>query len=96
MGVLTRNGLLKALAQGGVNLSVGDAMQHNVPTVDASEKLEDGLTKLQGCECHTLPVTHRGKLVGLVTTENIAEFMLVRSALKGSFDEVDEASLLRA
>ena len=98
VGVLTRNGLLKALAQGGLNVSVGEVMQQNVPIVDSSERLENGLAKLQECECHTLPVTRRGKLVGLVTTENMAEFILVQSALKGSLDEVevDEASLLRA
>jgi Zn-dependent protease/CBS domain-containing protein len=96
VGVLTRNGLLKALAEGGLKVSVGEVMQHNVPIVDASERLEDGLTKLQECECHTLPVTRRGQLVGLVTTDNMAEFMLVQSALKGSLDEVDEAPLLRA
>ena len=94
VGVLTRNQLLKALAQGGLNLSVGEVMQQNVPIVDSSEMLKDGLAKLQECECHTLPVTRRGQLVGLVTTDNMAEFMLVQSALKGSLDEVDEVSLL--
>jgi len=95
VGVLTRNQLLKALAEGGLNMSVGEVMQRNVPIVDSSEMLEDGLTKLQECECHTLPVTRRGQLVGLVTTDNMAEFMLVQSALKGSLDEVDEKVLLR-
>lgn len=65
IGVLTHNQLLKALAQGGLNLSVGEVMQRKVPIVDVSETLEDGLTKLQECECHTLPVTCRGQLVGL-------------------------------
>jgi len=87
VGVLTRNELLKALAQGGQSLSVGEVMQRDVPVVDSSEMLEDGLTKLQECECHTLPVTRRGQLVGLVTTDNMAEFMLVQSALKGSLDQ---------
>jgi len=96
VGVLTRNGLLKALAQGGLDVSVGEVMQHNVPIVESSEMLEDGLAKLQECACHTLPVTRRGQLVGLVTTDNMAEFILVQSALKGSLDQVDARSLLRS
>ena len=76
-------------------MSVGEVMQCSVPIVDSSDMLEDGLTKLQECECHTLPVTRRGQLVGLVTTDNMAEFMLVQSALKGSADEVEEKVLLR-
>ena len=62
VGVLTRNELLKALAQGGQSQSVGEVMQRNVPIIDSSEMLENGLTKLQECECHTLPVTRRGAI----------------------------------
>jgi len=29
-----------------------------------------------------LPVTHLGQLVGLITSENITEFLMIRSALK--------------
>lgn len=95
VGVLTRDQLLKALAQGGQTLSVGEVMHRDVPIVDFSEMLEDGLTKLQECECHTLPVTRRGHLVGLVTTDNMAEFMLVQSALESSPEGVNEKLLLR-
>ncbi|MCI0621530.1 MAG: site-2 protease family protein [Acidobacteria bacterium] len=96
VGVLSRNDLLKALAQEGQSLLVGEAMQRNVPSVDSSEMLEAGLTKLRDCECHTLPVTRRGQLAGLVTTDNMAEFMLVQSALRSSQGHVKAESLLRA
>jgi hypothetical protein len=32
----------------------------------------------------TLPVTHNGTLVGLITSENITEFLMIRSALKAA------------
>jgi Zn-dependent protease/predicted transcriptional regulator len=84
VGVLTRNDLLRALAKEGQNLLVGEVMQRSVPSVESSEMLEAGLTRLQDCECNTLPVTRRGQLVGLITSDNMAEFMLVQSALRSS------------
>jgi hypothetical protein len=36
---------------------------------------------LQECDCHTLPVTRQGKLVGLITADNLGEFLMVQSAL---------------
>ncbi len=32
-------------------------------------------------EPHTLPVMHRGQLVGLVTMEDVGEFLLIQAAL---------------
>ena len=41
------------------------------------------MEKLQADDCSTLPVMHDGRLVGLVTTENLGELMMVRAALQG-------------
>jgi hypothetical protein len=41
------------------------------------------LEKLNECKCHTLLVTRNGKLVGLLTMENLGEFMRVQAAIKG-------------
>jgi Zn-dependent protease/CBS domain-containing protein len=83
-GVLTHDDLLKALAQQGQSLLVSEVMQRNVPSVESSEMMEAGLMRLQDGRCHTLPVTRRGRLVGLMTADNMAEFVLVQSALKGA------------
>jgi hypothetical protein len=41
------------------------------------------MERLQACACHTLPVVHDGRLVGLVTMDNIGEFVMIHAALTG-------------
>jgi hypothetical protein len=36
---------------------------------------------MQARDCHTMPVVRRGQLVGLVTMENVGEFLSVQAAL---------------
>jgi predicted transcriptional regulator len=84
VGILTRSDLLQALAKEGRVLSVGDVMQRDFQVVDSSEMLETGFSRLQSCQCRTLPVTHNGRLVGLVTMDNVGEFISIQSALKAS------------
>jgi Zn-dependent protease/predicted transcriptional regulator len=81
VGILTRGNLLQALARQGKELSVGEVMQEDFQVVDSSEMLETGFARLQNCRCHTLPVTRHGRLVGLVTTDNLGEFMMIQAAL---------------
>jgi len=84
VGVLTRSDLLKALAKEGQGMLVSDVMQRDFQMVDSSEMLEMGFQRLQSCQCHTVPVTRNGKLVGLVTMDNVGEFMLIQSALQAA------------
>jgi CBS domain-containing protein len=80
-GILTRSDLLSALARHGQELPVSQVMQRSFSTTEENEMLESALTKLQACDCHTLPVTRRGTLVGMITMENLGELLLIRSAL---------------
>lgn len=82
VGVLTRDDFIKALSQQGQNTPVGDVIRRNVPTVDSHEMVEAALSRLQESGAKTLPVMHRGRFVGLVTSENITEFLMIRSALR--------------
>ena len=81
VGVLTRDDLLLSLAQRGQDAVVGDVMQKEFQTVDSHDMLESVLAQLQSCECHTLPVVHGGRLVGLLTTDNLGEFLMIQTAL---------------
>jgi Zn-dependent protease/predicted transcriptional regulator len=81
VGILTRADLLVALSQRGQELPVREVMRRDFQTVDASEMLETGFFRLQNCDCHTLPVMRNGKLVGLITMDNLGEFVMIQSAL---------------
>ena len=82
VGVLTRSDLLKALAERGQNASVAEAMQREFQTADPSDELEKVLARLRECGCHTLPVVRGRELLGVLTMDNIGEFLLVQSALR--------------
>src|SRR5712691_4865049 len=82
VGVLLRGDVLKALAHRGQDWRVGDIMRRDFQVVDAGEMLEAAFARLQTCACHALPVTSRGALVGLVTMDNLGEFLLIQSALR--------------
>lgn len=81
VGVLLRSDLPVALAQRGQHARVGEAMRRDFQVVHPSEMLETVFLRLQTCDCRTVPVTRDDHLVGLVTLENIGEFMLIQSAL---------------
>jgi Mg/Co/Ni transporter MgtE len=58
-------------------------MRRECPTADATEMLENVLARLQGRDCHTMPVVDRGTLVGLLTMDNVGEFLMIQAAEKG-------------
>ncbi len=81
VGVLTRNDLLKALTQQS-GATVAQIMRRDIQTADANEMLEQAFARLQTCGCHTMPVLYDGKLVGLLTSENIGEFLMIQAAMR--------------
>jgi len=80
LGVLTRADLMGAAAKGGLDTPVSDAMRTEFQTAHASEMLEPAFQRLQGCGCRTMPVTRRGELVGVLTMENVGEFLMLQAA----------------
>ncbi len=83
VGVLTRADLVKALAGRGLDAQVRDVMRASCPVVEDSESLEQAVEVMRAQDCPLVPVTHDGRLVGLVTLENIAELVAIRSAMRG-------------
>lgn len=82
VGVVTREGLVKGLAQSD-ELQVQDVMHREIAVADASDMLESAFQRLQDCACHTLPVMQNRRLVGLLTAENMGEFLMISKALHG-------------
>jgi len=81
VGVLRRNDLVKALADGGRETKISSAMQPGSKTVHPEDPLEQAFETLRQEGCQTSPVVSGGRLVGLLTLENIAELMMVNAAL---------------
>lgn len=83
VGVLTRADLLRALAQQGRGGLVQDVMRREFQTAAPGEMLERVLARLRECDCESMPVTDRGRLVGLMCSENVGEFLMIQAALGG-------------
>jgi Zn-dependent protease/CBS domain-containing protein len=80
-GILTRSDLLVALAEHGQSHPITETMRREFQTTDYTEMLEVAFQRLQACECHTMPVLHAGRLVGLLTMENLGEYFLIQAAI---------------
>jgi CBS domain-containing protein len=81
MGVLSRSNLMEGLRQGGPAARVGEFLRQRLGSVEASAPLVPTLTRLREGEGPCLQVTDSGRPVGLLTLENIGEFLMVRAAL---------------
>jgi len=84
VGVLERDALMKALATGGQGQAVEAGMRRDVPEIDSHDMVERALARLQENGAKMLPVTHAGRLAGIITAENITEFLMIRSALRAA------------
>jgi CBS domain-containing protein len=81
-GILERDAFMRALTQHGQSAPVMDFIRRDLPQVDSFEMIEMALTRLNEVGSKTLPVTHQGQLVGIITMENITEYLMIRSALR--------------
>jgi Zn-dependent protease len=81
-GILTRNDLLKALARRSEDAPVSLVINRDFQSVDSFEMLENAFARLQACQCRVMPVVHNNRLVGLLTMDNVGEFLAIQSALK--------------
>jgi CBS domain-containing protein len=82
VGVLTRNDLLTALTQRGTAARVSDVMRRDFFTADPFEMLEPLFIRMQSAQMRTVPVLNRDQLVGLLTLENIGEFLMIQAAVQ--------------
>ena len=83
-GMLTRRALMKALAEHGESARVADAMDRDFPQASPTDSAADVLTRLKSSSLHTLPVIRNGQLLGVLTLDNVGEYVMVQSALKGA------------
>ncbi|MBN2505416.1 MAG: site-2 protease family protein [Verrucomicrobia bacterium] len=84
VGILRRNDLVKALAEGRRDDAVRDVMCRVCDTLNADAPLRAAVESMQAQQCATVPVMGGGAMVGLLTLENISEMLMVNAALERS------------
>jgi stage IV sporulation protein FB len=82
VGLLGRGDIIKAIKTLGPDARVADAMTVDLPTVGHRRSLEDAFKLLQEKQVAAVGITDdAGALVGLVTSETIAEMVMLQDAL---------------
>jgi len=82
VGILRRNDLVKALSEGRRDATVAEAMCRDCEGVDQAALLQDAVESMGARKCSTVPVMADGRLVGLLTLENISEMIMVNNAME--------------
>jgi stage IV sporulation protein FB len=80
-GILTRDDLVKGLSQKGADALARSALQAPSPPVSAGLPFDVALATLQSSGRSALPVIENGRLIGMLTKDNITDLVLVRRAV---------------
>ncbi len=82
VGMLTRNELAAALGRHAPETPVGEVMHRDFTITEPREMLQSAFARLQQGHSRSLPVVRDGKLVGILTADNLAEVLLIQDALR--------------
>lgn len=83
-GVLTRDGMIRALSSSGPDTPVLDVMERDIPTIDYRAPLSEAADLLHRSGKPLVGVIDANeRVIGIITLENLAEFMLVDQASQG-------------
>jgi len=81
VGIVMREDILLALRERGEHTPVSQVMRAVSLSVRPEDDLNEAFTKMQQSDSSVLPVEDAsGKLVGLLTMENVGEIMMINSA----------------
>jgi Zn-dependent protease/CBS domain-containing protein len=82
LGVLTREDMIRSLRESGPGTPVTEVMHRELPQVQLDDNFDRAFQEMQQCGCPALPVVDRlGRLVGLITPENVGELIMINSVL---------------
>lgn len=83
VGILTRKQLMRALAEGDErSVRIQQVMESTCDPADAGEMLVAAFQRMQENGCPMLPVVQDGRLVGVVTLENVGELVMINSSMR--------------
>lgn len=83
MGLLTRKGLVSALAEHGPMHPAAGVLETCADSLTPVVSLSEGLERLRATTCPAIPVVDpvTERLLGLLTSENVGEMLMLRAAL---------------
>lgn len=82
-GLLRRQDLVDALRKDGPDAAIGSAVTPIETPLGEEDVLRDSLERMREMGCQSLPIFRDGELVGLLTFENVGEFVMIRHATQG-------------
>lgn len=82
VGMLIRKNLLENLDAHGRDYSIAKCISRDCPSAQRRDPLDEVIRSMQEAGCTTVPVFAGSAFAGVLTLENIGEYMMVRSALK--------------
>ena len=81
VGLLTRDALIAALRASGDAAPITQALQEAPPSLRRRDKLDDGVREMNRLRAPAISVVDEdGAVVGLLTMQNVAEMLMIRSA----------------
>jgi Zn-dependent protease len=81
-GMLAGGDMLVALAEHGEDYPVAAVMRREFPVAEAAEPLDSVFQRFRECNCTAIPVFRSGWLAGLITTDNLGEYLLIEATLQ--------------
>ncbi|PRY14873.1 Zn-dependent protease [Pontibacter ummariensis] len=81
VGTLTRSQLIQAVKEEQMETPVAHIMSGEFTAFNVQDKLSEAYTELQKTKAPLYPVLENGKLAGVINTDNINEFIMIKSAL---------------
>jgi Zn-dependent protease len=82
VGTLSRDEIIRALREGKALQPVSEAMNKDFLSLELSSPLEEAWVSLRTSKRSAAPVFENGRLVGMLDTENVAEFLMISEATR--------------
>lgn len=81
VGLALRSDVFAALRGDAADIAVADVMRREILVVDAGAPLTEAVERMQATGATVVPVQRQGQLVGLLTLENLGEFLAIRGGV---------------
>ncbi|CAN5907380.1 site-2 protease family protein [soil metagenome] len=84
VGTLSRNEIIKSLTEQGPDVPVETVMNEEVRVLNPSMPLEHLYQQVNNKNTNLMPVMHHDRLIGVLDSENVLEFIMVKEAVEKS------------